>query len=209
MWKRTFITIWSISLSSLVSFSLLGEGSLPLGPKTALIFKSYSGPNESQLIVRVARFRPDIVMEWESVSSQGTIHLLRNNVINGANFTLLGHFDPGVDMISKEVMTVWFSKKIYNGLVENGSVKIKINRFVRMIYLEEEDVFQLKLNKRGYQIPVLRLKDDRGAVWKLLKDPANPILVEYSERDYRIFLSSVQTDLRIPLRWIRKLPPVK
>ncbi len=209
MWKHTFVTILGSLLIFPASTKAEGAGSLEVGPNSVLIYKSYSGPVEREWILRVARFGPDVVLEWESYANQGTLHLFRNSVLKGTSFSLFGLFEPGVEKESKKVMTVWVSRKTYGELVATGRTRIKVNRFPRQLELLEEDRFRLRLNRRPYEVPVIRVEDDRGAEWVLLKDPDNPILLEYTERKYRLALTSFQTRSQVALRWLRRLPPVK
>ena len=209
MWKRTFVTILGSLLIIPASSKAEGAESFEVGPNSVLIYKSYSGHVEREWILRVARFGPDVVLEWESYANQGTLHLFRNSVLNGTSFSLFGLFEPGVEKESKKVMTVWVSRKIYRELVATGSTRIKMNRFPRKLELLEEDRFQLSLNRRPHEVPVIRAVDDRGAEWVLLKDPDNPVLLEYTERKYRLALISFLTRSQVALRWLRRLPPVK
>ena len=209
MWKHTFVTILGSLLIFPASTKAEGAGSLEVGANSVLIYKSYSGPVERDWILRVARFGPDVVLEWESYANQGTLHLFRNSVLKGTSFSLFGLFEPGVEKESKKVMTIWVSRKTYGELVETGRTRIKVNRFPRQLELLEEDRFRLRLNRRPYEVPVIRVEDDRGAEWVLLKDPDNPILLEYTERKYRLALISFQTRSQVALRWLRRLPPVK
>ena len=209
MWKRTFVTILGSLLIIPASSQAAGAGTLEIGPNSVLIYKSYSGPVKREWILRLARFGPDVVLEWESFANQGTLHLFRNSVLNGTSFSLFGLFEPGVEKESKKVMTVWVSRKTYGELVNTGRTRIKVNRFPRKLELLEEDRFRLSMNRRLHEVPVIRAEDDRGAEWVLLKDPKNPILLEYTERKYRLALTSFQTRSQVSLRWLRRLPPVK
>ncbi len=209
MWKRTFVTILGSLLIIPASSKAEGAGSFEVGPNSVLIYKSYSGPVERKWILRVARFGPDVVLEWESYANQGTLHLFRNTVLKGTSFSLFGLFEPGVEKESKKVMTVWVSRKTYGELVTTGRTRIKMNRFPRKLELLEEDRFRLSLNRRPYEVSVIRAEDDRGAEWVLLKDPDNPVLLEYTERKYRLALISFLTRSQVALRWLRRLPPVK
>ncbi|MDE2928372.1 MAG: hypothetical protein OXT71_18450 [Acidobacteriota bacterium] len=209
MWKHTFVTILGSLLIFPASSKAAGAGSLEVGPNSVLIYKSYSGPVEREWILRLARFGPDVVLEWESFANQGTLHLFRNSVLNGTSFSLFGLFEPGVEKESKKVMTIWFSRKTYGELVSKGRTRIKVNRFPRKLELLEDDRFRLSVNRRPHEVAVIRAEDDRGAEWVLLKDPDNPVLLEYTERKYRLALVSFQTRSQVSLRWLRRLPPVK
>ena len=93
--------------------------------------------------------------------------------------------------------------------MSKGRTRIKVNRFPRKLELLEDDRFRLSVNRRPHEVAVIRAEDDRGAEWVLLKDPDNPVLLEYTERKYRLALVSFQTRSQVSLRWLRRLPPVK
>lgn len=197
-----------ILLNAIPLVSTVRGNSFSFGAHTVLVYGSDSGEHESQLVVRLARYHPDVFMEWESKVNQGTLHLFQEAVGNGRNFTLSRLFDAGVDIESKDEMTVWISKWMYDELTNEGSVKIKSNRLPLTMRVEGKGVHTLAINRSPQEMPVLRLKDNRGGAWAFHEDRDNPVLMEYVLRHYRLYLKSVSTS-RNSLRWIRELPPVK
>ena len=87
-------------------------------------------------MIRLARYQPDIFLEWESKTQQGTLHLYREAVQEARKFTLTHLFEVGVDVKSKDVMTVWLSREIYRSLMQDGIAKVWLNRLPRTLYLE-------------------------------------------------------------------------
>ncbi len=208
MWNNTSTVLLGILLSAIPSAGTVWGNSFSFGAHTVLVYGSDSGDQKSQLVFRLARYHPDVFMEWESRVHQGTLHLFEEAVGKGKKFTLTHLFDAGVDIESKDVMTVWISKWMYDELTNEGSVKIKSNRLPLTMRVEGKDVHTLALNRRELELPVLRLKDSRGGSWAFHEDRDNPVLMEYVLGHYRLYLKSVSTS-RKSLRWIRKLPPVK
>lgn len=190
------------------SQGLLGAN-LSLGPHTVLVYQNLAGKRESQFVLRLARYRPDILLEWESVSHQGTLHLYQQAVRESRKFAFTQLFEIGVDLESKDVMTVWLSQRMYEDLTDDGFAKIEFNRLPMKLKLEGEGTFTLTVDKKLRQIPVLYVRDDRNGQWTFHKDPDNPILVEYVSPYFRQYLQVISMQSKNSLRWIKKLPPVK
>jgi riboflavin synthase len=182
---------------------------LPLDAKTILIYTSEVAERENSMVLRVARFQPDRFVEWESLAGQGTVHLFKKAVKEGNRFFLDRLFETGVDVASRDGMTVWLSEKTYQDLIRDGTVRIQFNNTPMRLTLEGEETFVVSVDKRPREVPAIRLHDDRKGVWLFCKDPQNPILLEFTNRHYRQYLKSISTTSWPGLRWIRELPPVK
>jgi hypothetical protein len=152
---------------------------------------------------------PDIVLEWESLSHQGTIHLRKQAVEKGKGLTLSGLFDPGVDSESKDVMTAWLSKALFDELLKSGETKIKLNRLSTQFTLKGEITYSLKVVKREITEPAMVVVDARGGKWVFQKSRENPVLLEFSNEYYREYLKHLIVSQPGSLRWIQELPPVK
>ncbi len=189
--------------------SFLLGGSLPVPAKTVLIFYSTVANKETPIILRVARFKPDIFVEWESVSHQGTIHLYQEAVRDGRKFILESLFDAGVDAESPDAMTIWLSERMYKELKENGGAKIELNNLPLKLKVVGTGTFNLLVDKEERQIPVMTVEDERNNTWVFYDDPENPLMVEYKTSRYRKYLKSVTTSSWPGLRWIKQIPPVK
>jgi len=184
-------------------------GSLPLPQETVLIYRNVIAEKESPLIVRVARFKPDIFLEWESVSHQGTIHLFSDAVRNSRTYIQDGLFDAGVDVDSPDATTLWLSEQIYTDLRDTGQAKIKLNGLPVKLRVTGKGVFSLEVDKEEREAPVLVIEDERKNQWMFQDDASNPILLEFKTPRFRRYLKSVVTSPWPGLRWIKQAPSVK
>jgi riboflavin synthase len=193
-----------------LSSTLLFGGDFWVGPKSILVYKSEDRQQkESQFVLRLARYRPDIFLEWESLSHQGTLHLYRDAVQKAEIFHLSSLFEVGIDMESRDAMTMWLSEKIYQELTEKGSSKIRLNRLPVKLSLTEEGTFELTVDKQVVEIPVFHVEDDRKGSWTFYKNSKNPLLLAYRSTYFSQRLTTVSTAPTNKLRWIQQLPPVK
>lgn len=174
-----------------------------------LIYSNVSETGETQFVLRLARFSPDIVFEWESVSYQGTVHLRKKAFEEGKGLTLSKLFDPGVDSESKDDMTKWLSKALYDDLVNAGKAKVRLNRISTEFRFDRKITRPLRVDKKEVSVPAILVEDKRDGRWVFQDDRENPVLLEFSNSYYREFLKSVVTNQPGSLRWIRELPPVK
>ncbi len=204
--KRLF-NIWAGIF--ILSSTLVLANTLPLGPNTTLVYQNCSGNQCSPFVLRLARFQPDVVLEWESVKHQGTLHLYRRAVEEGHKFTFIRLFEVGTDMESKDVMTVWLSKRIYLELTETGTSKIKLNSLPVRMSVRGEGTYHVSVDETEREVPTLYVDDDRNGSWVFHQDPENPILLEYKTPHFRQHLKSVFKTSRTKLRWIKEIPPVK
>ena len=193
-----------------LSSTLLFGSDFALGPKSILVYSNQSlQQKETQFVFRLARYRPDIFMEWESRADQGTIHLHRKAVSKAGRFTVSSLFDVGVEVESSEMMTLWLSEKVYRDLTEKGEASIALNRSPIHLTLKDEGTYSLIINKQVEEIPVIHVEDNRKGSWTFHKSGENPLLVEYVTPYFHQRLKTVSTDPGNKLRWINELPPVK
>ncbi|RPI27494.1 MAG: riboflavin synthase [Acidobacteria bacterium] len=189
--------------------ALLFGGSLPVPAKTVLIYHSTVANKGSPMVLRVARFKPDIFVEWESVSHQGTVHLYQDAVAEGRKFIFDSLFDAGVDAESPDAMTVWLSDFMYKELKEKGQAKIAFNNLPLKLKVVGTGTYGLAVDKVEKQIPVITVEDERKNTWAIYDDPGNPLIVEYKTPRYRRYLKSINTSSWPGLKWIKQIPPVK
>ena len=104
---------------------------------------------------------------------------------------------------------MWLSDRLYQQLIANGEVKIKINSSSLNLKLEREGTYPIILNQKSVQIPAIYAKDSRKGTWVFHKDADNPLLVEYISTNFHQSLRSVVTSSNNQLRWIREFPQVK
>ena len=193
-----------------LSSTLLFGSDFVLGPKSILVyFNQPRQQKEAQFVLRLARYRPDIFLEWESRTDQGTIHLHRKAVCKAGRFTVSSLFEVGVDVESSEVMTLWLSEKIYQDLTEKGEARIELNHSPIKLTLKDEGTYSLTINKQVEEIPIIHVEDNRKGSWTFHKSGENPLLVEYVTPYFHLHLKTVSTGPSNKLRWIKELPPVK
>jgi len=194
----------------ILSSTLLFGSEFSLGPKSILVYSNQSRQQkETQFVFRLARYRPDIFLEWESTTDQGTAHLHRKAVSKARRFTVGSLFEVGVDVESSEMMTLWLSEKIYQDLTEKGEARIELNRSPLKLTLKGEGVYRFTLNKEVEEIPVIHVEDNRNGSWTFHKSEENPLLVEYVTPHFHQQLKTVSTAPSNKLRWINELPPIK
>jgi riboflavin synthase len=194
----------------LLSSTLLFGGDLSLGPNSILVYSNQSRQQkETQFVFRLARYRPDIVLEWESRTDQGTVHLHQRAVSKAGRFTVSSLFEVGVDVESSEMMTLWLSEKIYRDLTEKGKAGFELNRSAMRFTLKGEGTYSLTIDKKVEEIPVIHVEDNRKGSWTFYKNQENPLLVEYVTPYFHQHLKTASTGPSNKLRWINVLPPVK
>jgi len=195
---------------ALLSSTLLFGSDLVLAPTSVLVYQNQIGQRgETQFVIRVARFRPDIFLEWETISDQGTLHLYQSAVQEARSFTFTSLFEVGVEMESSETMTYWLSERMYQELTENGETQVQLNRSPMKMQLKGEGTYRLTINKEVEEIPSISIEDDRKGSWTFHKDRENPLLLEYVTPYFHQRLTTVSIAPSNRLRWTRELPPVK
>ena len=199
--------IW-VMIMALLTTQAVGSD-LQFGPKTVLVYNRETGGERRQFVLRIARFHPDIFAEWESLSHQGTVHLYAKAVTESQKLTINRLFEAGVDTESKDVMTKWFSQKLYRRLIEEGSVKIQLDKRKLKLRLVGEETYPLTVDGKSMEIPVIRVEDKKNNSWLVYKNSKNPVVAEVSTLFYCEQLRRVSTSSANNLRWVRKLPPIK
>jgi hypothetical protein len=204
--KRVLVSFAAILMATA---GWLQASSFEVDANTILIYENTTGELTSQIVIRVARYQPDIVMEWETRMDQGTVHLYRKAVDQSRRFTLSGLFEVGVSSVSKDETTVWLSRALYDQLATGKTQKIYFNRTpLKMTRLRSEDV-RILVNGEEVVSAVVVVKDDRRGEWAFLDDRENPLLIKYSSPFYVTELSKVVNPEKASLRWIKKLPPIQ
>lgn len=188
--------------------TLVAEPFTP-GPKTLLIYENESGRHQYPLVLKLARFRPDIFLEWESGVGQGTLHMYRRAVESGEHFTVQQLFEGGVDMESSKVMTLWLSRRIYNDLLQRGVAKIKMNGLGMRLRLVGERSYLIKVDGEEKDVAAIKVRDSRKGNWIFLKNLGNPLLLQYQGRYFAQRLKLVFTNSDQKLRWTPSIPPIK
>ncbi|MFQ5738435.1 MAG: riboflavin synthase [Acidobacteriota bacterium] len=198
-----------VAMTLLLSVQFLVGGDLSIGSNTILIYENTSGGKASQFVIRLARYRPDIVFEWESATDQGTVHLFKGAVQNSVKFTLTGLFEVGVDSESPRQTTVWLSNRIYRDLIHNKRTRIALNNSPLKMEVTGEEGYSLLVDKEPVDVTVVRVQDTRRGNWAFLKNPESPLVIEYKSPYFHHRLKAVSNAPVSRLRWIRRLPPVR
>ncbi|HSR49364.1 MAG TPA: hypothetical protein VLV83_00970 [Acidobacteriota bacterium] len=192
-----------------ISLALPPDGRLELGARSVLVYQNEVRDESSRFVVRLARFKPDIVLEWENLNDQGTVHLFRKAVSEGEQLTFSGLFEVGVEMRSENVMTLWMAEEAFNRMVDKGSVKIKRSNLPYKIEREGRTSVTLTLNGEDVELPAWKVKDSRGGEWTVLDDSSNPLILSYQTPYFNQRLEIINTEDQRPLRWIKRPPPIK
>ena len=188
----------------------LSAGGLELAANSILIYENQpSRGRATEFVVRLARYKPDILLEWESSSDQGTIQLYQEAVEKADTFSLSGLFEMGVDIESSDTMTIWLSRRLYQELAEKGKANVKINRLATQMQVKNEGTVSILVNGEELEIPVIYVDDGRSGIWVFQKDPENPILVQFASPYFLQSLKRVSTAPTNKLRWIQKPAPVR
>lgn len=191
-----------------ISPAAAGDVKLDLQEKSILVYTSVSGDQENQFVIRIARFLPDRVFEWETTAFQGTVHLHRAAVESAETLTYGRLFEAGVGFETSDTITKWLSNTMYHEIKKGSPVKFKLNQMKAEFVLEGTETFTLLLDGKEIQVPAIRIKDSRRGTWLFQDSPDNPVLLKYVSPYFREELKRVSNDADNRLRWLRKVPPV-
>lgn len=186
-----------------------GPVALVPGPRTVFVYSNQSGTKKTQFVLRLGRFQPDILFEWESTADQGTVQLYRKAVRSARRFTLSGLFDVGVDTESADEMTVWFSQAVCEDLLQRRKAEVVFNSIPLQLRVQKETPFSLELNGQPVHVKGLELTDARQGRWNIYPEVRNCLVLEYQTKYFHQRLKSVSTNPRNMLRWIKKSPPIR
>ncbi|HOM99436.1 MAG TPA: hypothetical protein PLM33_04195 [Acidobacteriota bacterium] len=185
--------------------SLLAE--LPSG--AVLVYRVETQRSTKPFVVRIGRFRPDIVLEWESESHQGTVHFHSVAVSSADKLLTTGIFEPGVDQEFGDAMGRWLSSQMYRKLTQSGRVKVRLNNFSSQLVLRGRGSVEVSWNGTPQELPVVLVEDGRGGRWSFLDSAENPLLVTYENPYYAEILERVAIENASKLRWLKRMPPIK
>jgi hypothetical protein len=205
MIKKLQIGLWIfvILLASSMGGELGDRQLPPFGRDTVLVWKIQNLNYQSQFVARIADFSPDRYLEWEDASSQGTVFMAARDVLTAKNYVSTSLFQSGVDSKSKKATTLWLSRLIYQELKKKGKVKCSLDSVQALLTYAGEGQLAVEVNKSTRELPVIKVKDDRGAEWWFLDNEENPLLMKNSERNYSQTLASITTNRANTLRWIK------
>lgn len=184
------------------------EQKLRLHEKSILVYSSLIDGEDRQFVIRIARFLPDRVFEWETTAFQGTVHLHKASVENAESLTYGRLFEAGVGYESSDTITKWLSARMFSELSLGKPVKYKLNNMKAEFVLDGREFYKVLLDGDELEIPAIRIKDSRKGVWLFQDDSGNPLLLRYVSPYFREELKRVSNADGNQLRWIKKLPAV-
>ncbi len=173
------------------------------GKDTVLVWHTRAGESDTAFVVRIAEFSPDRYFEWETASLQGTVLLPRKAVESSRFFISSRLFEGGVDSRSRDGTTLWLSLRSFQELNDKGKAKVVLDGVESWMRVGGRAPLPVKVNGAVRELPAVIVRDDRGSERWFLDSPENPLLVRHNFRDYTQVLSSITTDQRDTLRWIK------
>jgi hypothetical protein len=180
------------------------EMQLPaFGRDTVLVWKIMSSDHPSEFVVRIAAFLPDRFLEWENKSTQGTVFIPNREILSAKNFVTSRLFESGVDTRAKGSTTLWLSRKIFSELKDKKKVKLDLDDVECKMVLKGNDQLAVEVNRSSISLPVIKVADDRGSERWFLDQEDNALLLKYTVGKYSQTLTSITTDRRNSLRWIK------
>ena len=174
-----------------------------LGRDTVLVWEMTTQDTARDLVVRLAGFYPDLLMEWEDSLSQGTVYIPNKDIMEANGFTNKRLFKPGSDTRSENSTTLWLSRKIFRELKEKKKAKCNIDRVSGRMSYEGDGKIPVEVNGSTMILPVIIVRDDRGGERWFLDREHNPLMIKYTLRNYSQTLLSITTDRKNTLRWLK------
>jgi hypothetical protein len=187
-----------------LAWNAIPEVALPtFGRDTVLVWKTQSPTFTSDFVIRIAEFLPDRYMEWEDYQNQGTVFIPAQEIMDARGYESSSLFKEGVETRAKSATTMWLSKKTFLEIKAKNKAKVNLDGVPCTIVCTGLDQFALELNKSKISLPVIKVKDDRGAERWFLDLEENPLLVKHQVGKYVQSLISITTDRPNTLRFIK------
>jgi hypothetical protein len=200
--------VFSLFVAARVS-SVAAADLPPFGKDTVLVWKNANQEDLGNIVVRIAQFLPDRYIEWENAVTQGTVLMSAKAVQEGKLFLNSRLFEAGRDMKGDGATTLWLSTWTYAQLKAKPKVKLSVDSVDAWMYPEGVETLPVEVNRVTTDIPVLKVRDDRGSTRWFIDSAENPLLVKHVIRTFSQTLVSISTDRPNTLRWIKgkKVPP--
>ena len=173
------------------------------GKDTVLVWETQIQDSKTTFVVRIASFYPNRLLEWEDRISQGTVFISNQNILEANSYVNNNLFKQGMDTRSDNETTLWLSRKTFKTLKEKKKVNCKIDRVPGKLTYEGEDALSVEVNGSLANLPVIKVRDDRGSEKWFLDDGNNPVLMKYIRRYYNQTLVSITTNRPNTLRWLK------
>jgi hypothetical protein len=193
-----------IASHSMISESHSTEDTIPaFGRDTVLVWKITHLDYSAEFVARIAEFLPDRYLEWEDEITQGTIFMPSRDILSAKGFVSSSLFKSGVDTRGKASTTLWLSQDIFRELKEKKKVKCLIDETAGIFTYKGEDQLEIEINRSIQHVPVIKIMDDRAQERWFLDREDNPLLVSHRFRKFEQTLTSITTDRKNTLRWIK------
>jgi len=174
-----------------------------LGKDTVLVWNMKIAEETHEFVVRIAQFVPDRFVEWENDTTQGTIFMTSKALNEGQAFVNASLFEGGVDTRGKDATTLWLSRQLFRGIKAKGRIKVMLDSVDGWLTLDGTDKITVSVNRSPIDLPVIKVKDERGSERWFLDYEENPLLARHTIRQYDQTLASITTDRPNTLRWIK------
>jgi hypothetical protein len=195
---------WFVAGLAGAYYCLPAELQLPtFGKDTVLVWEIQNQEHRSQFVVRIAEFMPDRFLEWEDDTTQGTIFMPDRTVTGAKGFVNAQLFEAGVDTKGKNATTLWLSRQVYRDLKEKKRIKLALDSVDGWMTLEGSEKIKVEVNRTWMELPVIKVKDDRGSDRWFLDSEENPLMAKQAIRQFSQTLVSITTDRPNTLRWIK------
>ena len=179
------------------------QGLPEFGQDTVLVWETKVQNTARKFVVRIARYSPDLIMEWEDALSQGTVFISNRDLLEAKGYLNNDLFQQGMDTRADGATTMWLSRSVFRTLKEKKSAKCKIDRVPGKITYEGDGVISVQVNGSPMTLPVIKVHDDRKAEKWFLDNEENPLLMKYTLRHHNQTLVSITTDRPNTLRWLK------
>lgn len=192
-----------LSLAAISTQLRTGINLPEFGRDTVLVWKVQNQSDTNTFVVRIAEFLPNRYIEWENATTQGTILMTRDAVSDAEDFIGSRLFEAGKENRVDNKMTIWLSRRIFDGLQADDRIKVKIDSVAGQMEVIGRGAMAVLVNRSSQNLPVIKISDNRGAERWFLDSAENPIMVKYVIRNYTQILSSITTNKTNTLRWIK------
>ncbi len=203
--RKTYTVRAACAFGFMMALSCLSaEQKLPEFSKdTVLVWDIQNQEFSSKFVVRIAEFLPDRFIEWEDETTQGTIFMPNRAVTQARGFVSARLFEGGVDTKDKKATTLWLSQQVFRDLKTKKRIKVPLDAIDSWLTLDGTDKLKVEVNRSPIDLPVIRVKDDRGSERWFLDNEENPLLAKHTVREFTQTLTSITTDRPNTLRWIK------